>query len=96
MPTDQGLWFDDGEGVPPVEQTGESSQCKPNSVGGTAWLDLSLDKKAELFPQKKIFGRNGNPASETHPYKGQCIRENAEDGPSTVPKRLHHSILLSH
>jgi hypothetical protein len=73
MPTDQRLWFDDGEGIPPVEQSGESSQCKPNGVGGAAWLGLSLDKKAELFPQKKIFGRNGSRGPETQPYKGQCV-----------------------
>src|SRR5688572_1413851 len=33
MPTNQCIGFDDGEGVPPVEETGEMSESKANGIG---------------------------------------------------------------
>ena len=58
MPTDQRVWFGDSEGIPPVEQTRQPSQRKPNGVGSATWLYISFNKKAELFAQKQILGRD--------------------------------------
>ena len=65
MPTDQGIGFDDGEGIPPVEKTRQSSQCKADGIGRPARFRFPLYKKPELFTQKQIFGRHGGRGPET-------------------------------
>ena len=96
MPTDQRVGFDDGEGIQPVEQTRQSSQCEADSIGRPARFRFPLDKESELFTQEQIFGRDGGRGPETELYKGQYVEKNAEDSPNRVQKRLHDSILLSH
>ena len=41
MPTDQGIGFDDGEGIPPVEKTRQSSQCKADRIWSSGVVLLS-------------------------------------------------------
>jgi hypothetical protein len=48
-----------------------------------------------LFAQKQILGRDGSRGRGTQLYKGQCVQKNGKDGPNSVQKRLHGSILLS-
>src|SRR5215472_12761852 len=43
VPTNQRVGFDDGESVPPVEQTGQLSQRKANGVGGFPSSCFALD-----------------------------------------------------
>ena len=56
MPTNQRVGFDDGEGVPPVEETGQLSQCKANGIVSSSWFDFALDIYGELFAQKQVLG----------------------------------------
>jgi hypothetical protein len=77
MPTDQGIGFDDGEGIPPVEKIRQSSQRKADRIGRPAWFRFLLDKKSELFTQKQIFGRDGGGGPETELYKSQCVAKYA-------------------
>ena len=95
MPSDQRVGFDDHKGIPPIEKTRELGQRKANGVGGPAWFHLSLDIKAELFPQEKIFGCNSSGGPETEMDEPERIQENPEQRPNNVQKQSHDSILLS-
>jgi hypothetical protein len=70
MPTDQGVGFDDGEGIPPVKQTRQPGQSKANGIGRPPRFRFPLNKQSELFTQKQIFGRDGGFGPETDLYKG--------------------------
>jgi hypothetical protein len=96
MPTDQRVGFDDGEGIPPVEQTRQPSQCKADGIGRPVRLRFPFDKESELFTQEQIFGRDGDGGPETELYKGHCIEKNAKDSPKRMQNGWHGSILLSH
>ena len=89
MPTDQRVGFGDGEAIPPVEKTRQSSQCEANGIGRPARFRFPLDKESELFTQKQVFGRDGGGGPETEFYKGQRVQKNGEDSPKRVQKRLH-------
>ena len=81
MSPDQGVGFDDGERVLPVEQTRQSSQCKADGIGRPARFRFSLDKESELFTQEQIFSSDSGGGPETELCKGQCAEKNAEDSP---------------
>ena len=95
MPSDQRVGFDDRQGIPPIEKTGESGHRKANGVGGATWFHPSLDIKAELFPQEEIFGCNSSRGLHAEMDEPELIQENAEQRPNNVQKHSHDSILLS-
>ena len=70
MPTDQSVGLNNSEGIWPVEQTRQSSQCKADGVGRQPRFHFSLHKKPKLFAQKQIFRRDGGFGSQAQLYKG--------------------------
>ena len=54
MPTDQRVGFDDAEGIPPVEQTRQSRQCKADGIGRPARFRFPLDKEPELLRRNRF------------------------------------------
>jgi hypothetical protein len=87
MPPDQRVGFDDGEGIPPVEQARQSGQCKTDGIGRPARFRFSLDKESELFTQEQIFSSDSGGGPETELYKGQCVEKDAKDSPKRVQNR---------
>jgi hypothetical protein len=68
MPTDQGVGFDDGEGIPPVEKTRQSSPCEAMaSVAGRALVVRSIYKPSCLR-KKQILGRHASTGVKLEPY----------------------------
>jgi hypothetical protein len=60
MPSNQCIGLDDGEGVPPVEETPELAKRKTNRVGQAPRLDLPFNVEAELFAEEQILGGNSS------------------------------------
>ena len=56
MPSNECVGLDDDDGLPPIEQEGESRQGEPGRlVREAARTLLTFQKQAELFPKKEIL-----------------------------------------
>jgi len=61
MPADEGLWFDNHQGLSPVEESGPQQQRKAGSGGELARWNSVFLVEHELRAQEQHFGTQGGP-----------------------------------
>jgi hypothetical protein len=75
MPADQGLWFDDYQGLFPIAEARPEDERGPGGAVQPSWLDLQLLIKGQLPSQEQDFRTQGYARAEQESEEKKSICE---------------------
>jgi hypothetical protein len=74
MPFEEGLRFDDGQRVPPIEEPGQRDHRQADRRGNPSWFHFKFLKQSQLPAEEMILGEQGSSGWRTTVEGRRAIR----------------------
>jgi hypothetical protein len=79
MPPDQGLWFDDYQGLFPIAEARQEDERETGGVVQSSWLDLPLLIEGQLLSQEQNLRAQGCARAEQETEEKKSVRDQIGD-----------------